>query len=174
MRNLVPDMIILGLLAVKPAHGYELLERFKDTEQLGRIWNMSTSQIYAVLNRLSEEGAISGETLTAKDGPPRIQYSITDKGLLKVQSWLYDPHPPTSVHRIRVMFLSRLFIADKLGMPLSSIFDQQIHACRTHYQQLSRKKQAPLSWIEELALDYVLNQLDSLLTWLEEKKCSIV
>ena len=163
-------MVILGLLALQPAHGYELLERFKSKEQLGRIWTMSTSQLYAVLNRLNEEGAVTGRRLLPKDGPPRTQYTITEKGHSLVHTWLFDPNPSTSIHRIRVMLLSRLYIATRLGVPVTRIFENQISVCRMQFQKLSKKQQDSDSWIEKLTLDYVLNQLTCLLKWLEENR----
>ena len=170
MKRLVPDCVILGLLALQPAHGYELLERFKTKDQLGRIWNMSTSQLYAVLNRLHEEDSIVGKKLVPKDGPPRTQYTITDKGQSQVDSWLSETNPSTSIHRIRVMFLSRLYIADLLGEPLMGIFDNQISVCQSQSQKLFDKRQISDSWIEKLTLDFVQNQLRAVLNWLEEKK----
>jgi len=163
-------MVILGLLALQPAHGYELLERFKSKEQLGRIWTMSTSQLYAVLNRLNEEGAVTGRRLLPKDGPPRTQYTITEKGHSLVHTWLFEHNPSSSIHRIRVMFLSRLYIADLLKVSKTRIFNNQIASCQSQFRKLSRKKADIISPIEAIALDFVLNQLSAVLNWLEDKK----
>ena len=71
MPRLTPDEVVLGLLKAHPTHGYELLETFHDRAHLGRIWNMSTSQLYAVLKRLEEEGASTGHTIPREDAPTK-------------------------------------------------------------------------------------------------------
>jgi DNA-binding PadR family transcriptional regulator len=63
MSSLTPDETILGLLAVQARHGYELLECFRSTYQPGRVWNLNTSHIYAVLKRLEREGWIDARQL---------------------------------------------------------------------------------------------------------------
>jgi DNA-binding PadR family transcriptional regulator len=55
MRVPVPDELILGLLAAEPMHGYQILARFEAPSELGRVWTMSRSQVYAVLKRLEQE-----------------------------------------------------------------------------------------------------------------------
>ena len=129
MSRLSPDEVILGLLQAAPAHGYELLERFRDPAHLGRIWNMSTSQIYAVLKRLESEGAIVGQPIPQPDAPARTEYHITTQGKDSLAAWLADSHPPISIHRIRVVFLSRLYIATLLGQPTDVIIERQLSVC---------------------------------------------
>ncbi|NJL53976.1 PadR family transcriptional regulator [bacterium] len=63
MTQLVPDEVILGLLAVEACHGYQLLDHFRSPAALGRVWNLSTSQLYAVLKRLDRLGYIAGHPL---------------------------------------------------------------------------------------------------------------
>ncbi len=102
MKKPVPDQVILGLLRLRPMHGYELLERFRNREHLGRIWTMSTSQIYAVLKRLALSGAIEGEEVDVRDAPSKLVYSLTAKGENQLTDWLYEENPSTSIHLIRV------------------------------------------------------------------------
>ena len=63
MSSITPDETILGLLAVRARHGYELLDCFRDPSQLGEVWKLSTSQIYAVLKRLESQGLTEGQKL---------------------------------------------------------------------------------------------------------------
>lgn len=167
MNRPVPDEVLLGLLKAQPTHGYELLERFKSYSQLGRIWTMSTSQLYAVLKRLECEGAIFGHTLEVQGAPSRIEYTVTDIGARKLEAWLYDPRPSTSIHRIRVLFLSRLYIASILQKPSTEIIEHQTVACEKQRQNLQDERQQADSPIEKLTLDFVIGQLDSALLWLQ-------
>src|SRR5262245_54100689 len=103
-----PDETLLGLLMSNPQHGYQLLETFQDSSALGRVWKLSTSQLYAVLKRLHEQAFIRGEEAYSPDAPPRTIYHITSAGQAHVQAWLNEPQPSPSVRRVRVECLSRL------------------------------------------------------------------
>ena len=71
MSQLTPDETLLGLLAAQTRHGYELQECFRDPAQLGEVWNLSTSQLYAVLKRLEQQG-FGGADLGHADHGPRV------------------------------------------------------------------------------------------------------
>jgi len=167
MSRLSPDEVILGLLQAAPAHGYELLERFRDPAHLGRIWNMSTSQIYAVLKRLESEGAIVGQPIPQPDAPARTEYHITTQGKDSLAAWLADSHPPISIHRIRVVFLSRLYIATLLGQPTDGIIERQLSVCVAQFEKVRASLRTSRSPVEKLTLEYVAGQLDSAIQWLK-------
>lgn len=168
MKRLVPDEVILGLLMVQPTHGYELLERFKSNADLGRIWNMSASQIYAVLKRLEDGGLVEGSYVEGHDAPSRKEFAITGLGEKQLLEWLNDPNPPTSIHRIRVMFLSRLYIGNLLNHPMGQIIDAQIRVCERQKANLQGKQEQSTAEIETLAMRYIIGQLDAALEWLSE------
>src|SRR5258707_15802201 len=115
MKSLTPDETILGLLVQRPRHGYELLDCFRDPGQLGEVWRLSTSQLYAVLKRLEFQGLTEGHEVLVPDAPPRMEYTLTGTGQERLQAWLDKSSPSASVHRVRVEFLSRLYIARLLN-----------------------------------------------------------
>jgi DNA-binding PadR family transcriptional regulator len=166
MNRLVPDEVLLGLIQAQPAHGYELLELFRSQAHLGRIWTMSTSQLYAVLKRLEDSGAIQGQQVASPDAPSRIKYTITDRGFQQLTDWLYDPQPSTSIHKIRVMFLSRLYIANILGMDSDMIRHHQKKNCEHQRQELLGQRKKVASPVEALTLDFVITQLETAISWL--------
>lgn len=166
MKRPVPDEVILGLLRSRPAHGYDLLASFRSPNQLGRMWTLSTSQLYAVLKRLEEEGAIKGKQEFPSDAPAKIVYSVTDKGLSKLENWLYDPKPSASIHRIRVLFLSRLYIADILRISLAEIIENQRSVCEKQRVIFLNEKEKAANSFEKLTLDFIVGQLDAAIEWL--------
>src|SRR5690349_16220765 len=129
MSSITPDETILGLLAVRARHGYELLDCFRDSSQLGEVWQLSTSQLYAVLKRLEAQGFTEGQEVLVLDAPPRTEYTLTDAGESRLQAWLNEVFPSASVHRVRVEFLSRLYIARLLDVPTVPIVERQKAAC---------------------------------------------
>jgi len=173
MKRLVPDEVLLGLLKAEPAHGYELLERFHSPEHLGRIWTMSTSQLYAVLKRLEAEGLISGELVTMPDAPTRTLYSVTAYGTQQLEHWLYTKHPSTSIHRIRVIFLSRLYIAKLLDFSCEAIIENQREVCEVQYEDLLTERRSIQTGVEALTLDFVIGQLQTAIDWLDHCEIAI-
>ena len=166
MKRPVPYEVVLGLLSSRPAHGYDLIDCFRSRDQLGRMWTLSTSQLYAVLKRLEDEGAIKGKQVKSSDAPDRIVYSVTKKGEKQLQNWLFDPNPSASIHRIRVLFLSRVYIAQLLGIDAKLIFMYQRSACEAQQLAFLAEKEQADTVFEKLTIDFVLGQLDSALNWL--------
>ncbi len=168
MNKLTPDEVILGLLKAKPSHGYELLEKFKSPDHLGRIWKMSTSQLYAVLKRLEYIGAIIGNPVETKIGPERIEFLITEIGDEKINKWLYNPLPSPSIHKIRVLFISRVYIANLLRYSTEPIVAAQLSSCIRQRETINRNRNENVSAVEKITNDYIINQLDAAIAWLEQ------
>ncbi len=167
MRSLTPDETILGLLAVQARHGYELLECFRSAHELGRVWNLSASQIYAVLKRLEHEGWIVGREMTAVNAPPRTEYTLTEAGQTRLFAWLHEPHPSASIRCIRVEFLSRLYIAKALNLPTNAVIQHQRESCLARLAQLNSERDQARPGIEALALELNISQLEAVLRWIE-------
>ncbi|HRE46244.1 MAG TPA: PadR family transcriptional regulator [Aggregatilineales bacterium] len=167
MSSLTPDETILGLLAVQAQHGYDLLECFRSNHQLGRVWYLSTSQIYAVLKRLERQGWIVGHEVASEVAPTRTEYKLTKTGEKHLYDWLNDPQPSASIRRIRVEFLSRLYILRQLNIPTNTVVGYQREACTTHYAHLVSERDNTEHGIDVLALELQISQLDAVLRWIE-------
>ena len=173
MQPPVPDKVLLGLIKAQPSHGYEMLDKFKSKSDLGRIWTMSTSQLYAVLKRLDEDGLIVAQHVVVKYAPSRIEYSITEEGDRKLTAWLNDENPSSSIHRLRVIFMSKLYIANLLKMPIDDIIQHQKAVCATQQKELIMERDQVQSQLEGLVLDFVISQLDSAMNWLDNGLCTL-
>lgn len=168
MLKLTPDDTLLGLLAANSQHGYQLLDAFRDPQQLGRVWYVSTSQLYAVLKRLEQQGLIAGQQVASADAPTRTEYTLTDEGHARLRAWLDEPHPSPSLRRIRVEFLSRLYIARLLGCPTGPIIARQRATCQRRLDNLLAKRTGAPQSVSDLALEMVIAQLQAILGWLGE------
>jgi DNA-binding PadR family transcriptional regulator len=74
---------LLGLLAERPASGYDLIKQFET--QLSMVWPAQQSQIYGELTRLDEQGWIE---VTGTGARNRREYGITDTGREELRNWL--------------------------------------------------------------------------------------
>lgn len=82
---------LLGLLARKPASGYELAKAFEDRLQ-EFAWNARHSQIYPELARLAQDGLVEAGEEGARG---RRSYAITDAGRADLRDWMINTpdHP---------------------------------------------------------------------------------
>jgi DNA-binding PadR family transcriptional regulator len=167
MSALTPDETILGMLLFRPQHGYELLDAFQDPARLGNIWDMSTSQLYAVLKRLDRQGWIVGRQVESDNAPPRTEYSITDVGEAHLRAWLSAPNPFSSVRRVRVEFLSRLYIAQLLGWPTQPLITDQRQACQTERERVISRQVSAGAGVGYWASELQVAQLDAILQWID-------
>lgn len=172
MSQLTPDEVLLGLLAVQPSHGYQLLEHFRDPARLGQVWNLSTSQLYAVLKRLEQQGLIVGRAIEVIDAPTRTEYMLTIDGQNRFEAWLHNSSPSSSIRRVRVEFLSRLYIARLLNQPTTAIVRYQKMACVASYQHLLAQRDQTAPGIGYLAVELQIAQLGAILQWID--RCELV
>ena len=167
MPTIAPDDTLLGLLACREQHGYQLLDVFRDPAQLGCVWTLSVSQLYAVLKRLDSQGLIQGREVTSPDAPPRTVYALTHHGYERLDAWLYEPDPAASIRNVRVEFLSRLYIARLLNLPTADIVYRQKDACRHKRAQLIAQRDAAEPGISFLSLELQVAQYDLILNWID-------
>ncbi|MFI9403712.1 PadR family transcriptional regulator [Nocardia sp. NPDC052316] len=94
---------VLGLLADRPASGYDLIYRFKNS--LANIWTATQSQIYTELTKLADAELIN----VSEEGPRgRKEYTITETGLAALRHWLTETTPKQTNRNellLRVFFL---------------------------------------------------------------------
>jgi len=94
---------ILGFLSHRPMSGYDVKKAVE--ESVDNFWSESFGQIYPILRRLAEEGAV--EKATSKGGErARHVYTITDIGRKRLRRWLGETTEPPQV---RNEFLLKLF-----------------------------------------------------------------
>ena len=104
-ETISPQPVLLGLLMSRPRHGYELYQTFE--AELGRVWQIGMSQLYAHLHQLEETGQVAAHTEPQEGRPPRKVYHLTESGRAAFEEWLRRPAP--YVRHLRVEFLARLY-----------------------------------------------------------------
>lgn len=104
---LTSEYMLLGLLDQKPAHGYELFKRIVDPEDVGMIWRVKMSNLYAQLNKLERDGLITGTFQPGSSHPSRVEFTISKKGQESLENWLTMTVPH---HRgLRQEFMLKFF-----------------------------------------------------------------
>ncbi len=170
---LSPEYAILGFLAQRPAHGYELHQRL--TAELGQVWHASVSQTYNILDRLERQGFIAGTVQTQTKRPDRTRFRLTAAGRRRFNTWLRGVAPGQG-RAIRLEFTTRLYFTNALQPELvPEVAGAQAAEIRARLAQLE-------SILTSLPLDQILNrqslqlrirQLTLLLDWVEECRAAL-
>lgn len=82
---------LLGLLAQKPRHGYELRAAFVAMLGGESNWDLKPAQVYTTLARLAEAGMIAQQEITQTGGPEKTIYAITPAGQAELIRWFNTP-----------------------------------------------------------------------------------
>lgn len=160
---------ILGLLAQRPRHGYELRAAFEAVVGGDANWEVKPAQIYTTLERLEEAGLVERTSdLGEGDEPSRRIYALRPAGEQALREWFASGVTPE--HQ-RDEFYVKLMVALASGKadPARIIQTQRAHL----YQELHAAtalrdgydKQSALAQI--LLLDKVIMHLEADLRWLD-------
>ena len=86
-RTSSTELVILGLLKRRPAHGYELLRMVRD-RHMSEYIRVAPSGLYKALARLEDQGCIVARVEREGSWPERQTYSITRRGQARLQKIL--------------------------------------------------------------------------------------
>lgn len=79
------EAALLLLLAERPTHGYELLERLPPLLGEERV---DVGNLYRVLRALEDEGLVASEWRADLPGPAKRTYTLTAEGHALLDAWL--------------------------------------------------------------------------------------
>lgn len=159
---------LLGLLAQKNRHGYELHSAFEAMMGGRENWEVKPAQIYTTLSRLNKRGLISEEGIDQEGGPEKLIYSITDKGKGELNTWIQDP--VISKHG-RDEFYMKVMISLATGEadPYKLIYNQRISLYRElHTAQERRENTNPDKELAHIfLLERTIMHMEADLHWLD-------
>lgn len=160
---------LLGLLAEKPRHGYDLHAAFTAVAGGDANWDLKQAQVYSTLERLREGGLVETTSdLGEGDEPSRRVYALTDLGYQAVNEWYGCPE--SSEHQ-RDEFYIKLMVSlvSGYGDPYrilitqrSSIY-QRLHAVTNQRNELD----PAVELAQVLLLDKSIMYLEADLRWLD-------
>ena len=170
-RTTTPDRLeygLLGLLRREPLHAYEMYQRLRHDEPLGRIWQLKQSHLYALLARLEEDGLITGVTEPQGARPPRRMLTLTDAGVATYLAWVTTP--VRHGRDFRLEFLAKLACAAHEGSTtIAALITSQRDTCAEWLNDLHQRiaalpDQPPY---DRLVLEFRAGQITAILAWLD-------
>jgi DNA-binding PadR family transcriptional regulator len=106
------EVVVLGLLAEEPMHGYDLLERFR-ARSMGFWVEVGKASVYQTLHRLEARGLIAGRSQDGREGPDRRVFRITRAGRTRLADGLAERFAELSPYETDAGVA--LGFADRLG-----------------------------------------------------------
>ena len=160
---------ILGLLAQKPRHGYELRAAFEAVVGGDANWEVKPAQIYTTLERLEDAGLVERTSdLGEGDEPSRRVYAVTGSGHTALKEWFDSGITPE--HQ-RDEFFVKLMVAIASGEadPMRIIQIQRAHLYQElHAATALRDSYDPHTAMAQiLLLDKATMHLEADLRWLD-------
>ena len=157
--------LLLGLLAGRPRHGYELKALFE--ELFGGTWPLNPGQVYMTQARLEEENLVTSEVVEQDLLPDRRMYSLTEEGRQELKRWTTEP--AAGPIRIRdEMFAKVLTAMVSEDCDTNELIWAQR---RIHLQAIadlrSRKAETSLSAATALVLEGAILRAEADLRWLD-------
>ena len=159
-----PQPVLLGFLMLGPKHPYELYQEFE--HELGRVWRIGQSHLYAYAKLLAESGLATVKTETQRNRPARNVYHITPAGEAAFLDWL---HRPTQHGRyIRLEFLARLYFFRRLSLPgLEQLVADQKALFQSRIESLGRTIAETDDEYWRLVLEFRQGEMETIIRWLD-------
>jgi len=128
---------LLGILAEKDLHGYELKTSFD--AKVGEFWSLNYGQIYSTLDRLEKEDLVAHDRQAQDKRPDRKIFSITAQGRMELAQWLATP--VVKVRALRDEFFVKLVFMDKNNPePVLELIEKQKVLHLRHMNRLTQRK----------------------------------
>jgi len=162
-----PENALLGILMTGPKHGYELHGYM--SARMNEFWQLSMSQIYALLKRLQQEGCVISRKEGQENRPAKKIFSLTQTGKKRFLSWVQSP--VQHVRDFRIEFMAKLFFIRELRLDLGdSLIDRQIDVLQEKRGGIEGSKEEITDPFERLLFSFKTTQSSAVLKWLRECK----
>jgi PadR family transcriptional regulator, regulatory protein AphA len=131
VRDLLPgEYTVLGLLALEPAHGYEVNRRWQESP-LAELLPVEQSILYGYLRTLDRRGLLDWEEHRVGNRPPRRVFALSEEGWEYLRPWLRSP--VERMREVRLDLLLKLYLLEEIdpgGVP--RLIAEQVAVCRRY------------------------------------------
>ncbi len=166
---------LLGFLRQQPMYPYEIHQTLAQAKDLGRVWHLKQSQLYALLARLEEAGYITTITEAQGTRPPRKVMTLTPGGLAAFDNWLASP--VAHGRDFRLEFLAKLYFATQSGPDaVAALIEGQRQTCAIWLVDLAAQAAAlrESSRFDWLVLQFRITQISAIVSWLDTCAATLI
>ncbi len=159
---------ILGLLAQRPRHGYELRATFEALIGGEQNWEVKPAQIYTTLSRLEEGGLVTQTAIEQDGGPEKRIYDLTPAGRTELESWFNvavedEPQRDEFFLKLMLSLNNEAVDPDRVIQVQRSRLYQELHRVTSQRQELDPRRELAQIFL----LDKAAMHLEADLRWLD-------
>jgi DNA-binding PadR family transcriptional regulator len=159
---------VLGLLAQRPRHGYELRAAFQALVGGEENWDVKPAQIYTTLTRLEQGGFVAEDSIEQDAGPEKRIYAITLAGRKILTEWFACGVEPGHQHDeffLKLMIGLASGAADpyRLIQTQRAYLFQELHDITEHRSHADPGRELAMIFL----LDKAVMHLEADLRWLD-------
>jgi DNA-binding PadR family transcriptional regulator len=164
-RSLLPgEYAVLGLLTLRPMHGYDMARCFQ--EELAEVAPLEQSLLYAYVKNLERRGLVEWAEERVGLRPPRKVYFLTEEGEQAAWAWLR--RPVERMRDVRLELLIKLFILHGRHASLErELLAEQIATCENYRARIAEQV-ASRTGFARLVAGSRLSAAEATLKWLSE------
>jgi PadR family transcriptional regulator AphA len=156
---------LLGILMTGPKYGYEL-HGYVST-QMNQFWDLSMSQVYALLKRIENDGVVVSQEELQERRPAKKIFTLTPSGRERFLDWVCSP--VEHVRDMRIEFTAKLFFIRELRLTQGlTLIDKQIEALEEKLQVIESSKDKISDEFQSLLYSFKASQTTAALDWLWE------
>jgi DNA-binding PadR family transcriptional regulator len=168
------EYILLGFLCQGPIHGYDLYKKISNFEGISLVWHIKQSQLYALLDKLEEDGLLTSNMVPGEVYIMRKEYQVTLVGRQSFRAWASSP--VSHGRDMRQEFLAKLFFAQKSGVEVNmELIEEQKALCTewlaSLFNNFSNTKDE--QHYERMIFQYRISQTRAMLEWLDYCRAEI-
>ncbi len=128
---------VLGLLVETPRHGFAISRELAADGWMSNTFTAHRPVVYRALHSLGAKGLLAaGQAEPAPTGPERVVESANAEGKEQFTRWVGTPVP--HMRDVRVDFLVKLALHDRLGLNPATLIREQYALLEPIYQSLQR------------------------------------
>ncbi|MEX2375311.1 MAG: PadR family transcriptional regulator [Dehalococcoidia bacterium] len=133
-RALLPgEYAVLGLLAIEPAHGYEVNRRWQESP-LTELLPIEQSVLYGYLRTLERRGFLDWEEHRVGNRPPRRVFALSEEGWEYLRPWLRSP--VERMREVRLDLLLKLYFLEEIDpRAVVRLIAEQVMVCRRYEER---------------------------------------
>ena len=162
------EYILLGFLYRSRIHGYDLYKKITNFKGISLIWHIKQSQLYALLEKLEEDGLLISHIVPGEAYLMRKEFQITPLGKQTFSTWVTSP--VRHGRDMRQEFLAKLYFAQKSGVEIyMKLIEDQTTMCTEWLSNLQTNYSTTINEqnYERIIFQYRISQTQAMIDWLD-------
>lgn len=167
-QPLTIEHALLGFVRQQPMHGYEIHQRLLASAELGMVWSIKQSLLYAHLTRLEQDGLLISRRDQQGQKVSRKILQLTAVGEAAFLNWVRSP--VDHGRDFRLEFLAKIYFSrqESTAIALELVARQRRAMMQRlnelHERATTSEQDRSYEW---LVLQYRSGQLEATLAWLD-------